>query len=514
MKATGLRVGNRTDPTSGARDLGTEGSTVPAPPPRIWPLFLATFLSTYTFAVANISVPGIQAALDVDSAATALVIGAYTVSFAACLIVCGRLGDRFGRRRLFRIGVLSMIATSALAALAPNVALLIVGRLLQGVAAAITTPQILSSVQAMLTGHARARAVSLYAIIAGVGTIGGQILGGVLTTFFPVEYGWRAAMASIGGIALIAFIGTLWMRDTRSDDPEGLDLLGTVLVAGSLLCLVAGLTNASSMDPLAVLDTPRTFTVTVVLLVGAVIGFVLLGFHLRHRSLASRPSVLPLHVIREPGVRLGVTLACLLFMMLGAFMYNFAVLTQQGFGWSPLHGGVALVLLATAFVVSSSLAPRLQERMGPRVMVLGAFVQALGLAGVAALAFSPAEPGLFQWIFQVCGMFTGGGQGLMMGPLVSVVMNTVPNRVAGLTGGLVATGQQAGMGLGVATLSGVFTALSSLVGMRPAFGYTAALTVLVSFGFAFVAGRLVLHHRRAAALADATSPSRFDNTDS
>ncbi|WP_344306400.1 MFS transporter [Brevibacterium samyangense] len=459
--------------------------------PRIWPLFLATFLSTYTFAVANISVPGVQASLGVNGSQTALMIGAYTVSFAAGLIICGRLGDRYGRRRLFRIGTASMIVTSLITAAAPNLGLLILGRLLQGVSAAITTPQILASVQAMLTGPARSRAIGMYSIVAGVGTIGGQILGGLINSLFPVEYGWRAAMLSIGLIAAIALVGTLWLRDTRSPNPEGLDVTGSIVVALTLFVLITGLTNASSVDPTHPWSEPLTLVSTLALLVLAVGGTFLLWQHIRGRALAQKPSVLPLHVIREPGVRIGVTLAAVFFCMLGGFMYNFAVLTQQGFGWSPLKGGIALLALAGSFVLASSFATRLHDLWGPKVLVIGAGVQSIGLAALAVLAFSPTSNDTFLWLFQICALFTGGGQGLMMGPLVSVVMNTVPTRVAGLTGGLVATGQQAGMGLGVATLSSFFTFASDHVPVRTAFGLTVTLTIAVSCLFGLLAMQLV-----------------------
>lgn len=461
----------------------------PALSPRVWPLYLATFLSTYVFAVANISVPGMQAALDLPGSRTTLVIGAYSVSFAAGLIICGRLGDTFGRRRLFRIGIAAILVCSVLTAFAPTIELLVLGRLLQGCAAALTTPQILSTVQATLTGAARSRAISGYSIFAGIGTVGGNIIGGAINSLFPVELGWRAAFLSIAVIAAVTWAGTGYLRESRSPDPEGFDFPGSAIVAFALLCLITGLTNAAALDPLDPFSTPGMLALTLGLLAASAVGFFVLRRHLLNRELSQRPSVLPLHVITEPAVKIGMVLAALFFLMLSAFMYNFAVFTQQGLGWPPLKSGLSLLVLATSFVISSTFATRLLDSFGPRILLVGSAFQATGFAVLAILAFADAQPFLL-W-YQLVGILIGGGQGLMFGPLISVVMNHVPNRVAGLTGGLIATTQQAGMGIGVATLSSLFTVLFTLLPPMDAFGWVLVVSVALSLLFGLIATRLV-----------------------
>jgi MFS family permease len=460
--------------------------------PRIWPLYVATFLSTYTFSVANIAAPGMQVALELPASRTTLVIGAYSVSFAAGLIICGRLGDTYGRKRLFRIGIASILVTSVLTALAPTPELLILGRLLQGCAAALTTPQILSSIQATLHGAARSRAISLYSVCAGSGTIGGNVLGGAVIGLLPPELAWRGALMTIAVIAAFAWTGSGYLAESRSPSPEGIDGLGSVILAGALLCFITGLTNASAVDPLRPLDSPGQLAVTAALLAGSAVGALLLALHLRRRSAEARPAILPLPVIRVPAVAIGMALALLFFVMLSSFMYNYAVLTQEGLGIAPLTAGTGLIVNGGAFIVVSLFATRLLDRMGPRVMILGAGTQALGLAALATLAFTQTEPFLL-W-FQFTAVLIGGGQGLMFGPLISVVMNHVPDSVAGLTGGLIATAQQGGMGVGVATLSSLFTVLAHSMPIPLAFGWTTAVTVAVSLGFAALVVRL-LHPR-------------------
>lgn len=475
--------------------------TPPAPRPTVWPLYVVTFLATYTIAVASISAPGIQTSLQIPETRTSLVIGAYSATFAAGLIMSGRLGDRYGRRRMFRFGTAGLAVTALLTAAAPNFELLLIARLLQGCAAAATTPQVLSSIQAILTGERRLRAVGLYSVFAGSGTVGGQVLGGFVNSTFGETFGWRAAFASVGVLAVFAWVGARFLTETRSANPLGLDIRGSIILGAALFLLIAGLTNGAAIDVSAPLTTTGPLISTAILLAAALVGLLLLVPHSRSRERTGRPAILPAPVMREPGVRLGVTLACLLFLMIGGFMYNFAILTQIGFGYSPFRTGLVSLGLALAFVASSAIAPRLVSRFGgparggPRVLVIASVLQAAGLASLGVLSLLELTP--FALWFQLCAVLIGGGQGLMLGPLVSVVMAAVPDEVAGLTGGLIATGQQTGIGLGIAILSTVFAGLTQLMPMQTAYGFTTLGTVVLSVVFGLLAARLGAHGRQS-----------------
>lgn len=232
---------------------------------------------------------------------------------------------------------------------------------------------------------------------------------------------------------------------------------------------------------------------------GSLLFFLLLVPHSKSRERALRPSILPINVVREPGVRIGIALACLLFMMIGGFMYNFAILSQIGFGFTPLESGLSMVVLALAFILTSAFAPRLVARLGGtarggrKILILASVVQGVGLSGLGAVALSNTDVTTFLAWFQVTAVFIGGGQGLMMGPLISVIMAAVPDEVAGLTGGLVATGQQTGIGLGVAVLSSVFAGLGQSMPIQIAYGWTAVGTLLLTVIFGLLAFRLSAH---------------------
>ena len=485
----------------------------PDPAPTVWPLYVVTFLATYTIAVAAISAPGIQRELGIGDSGISLVVGAYSATFAAGLIFFGRLGDRWGRRRMFRIGTLGLAVTALLTACAPTFELLVVARLAQGVAAAVTTPQTLASIQSVLRGTARLRAVGLYSVFAGSGTVCGQVVGGLINSAFGPQLGWRAAFASVGLAALIAWWGASRLTESRSASPLGLDARGSVLVAAALLLLIAGLTSAASIDLSSLGGGAETaagaasgagagagsgewdpLVMTGLLLAGSALLFGGLAWHLRVRARSRGPSILPLEILSEPSVRTGMALACVLFMMIGGYAYNFSIVSQQGHGLTPGQSGIVAAALSLAFVGASAVAPRIVAAWGGtivggrRLLLTASLVQGVGMALVAVFVLTGVEP-FFAW-YQVPGVLIGGGQGLMMGPLVSVVMAAVPDEAAGLTGGLVATAQQTGLGLGIAVLSTVFMGLAQFQPQHPAFGWTCAATIVLTALFAFFASRV------------------------
>src|SRR5699024_7276046 len=379
------------------RGAGADAMMQESSRPTAWPLYVVTFLATYTIGVAAISAPGIQDGLRCAESCTLLVVGAYSATFAAGLIFFGRLGDRWGRRRMFRVGTMALALTAALTASAPTVEFLVAARLVQGCAAAVTTPQVLASIQSILRGTARLRAVGLYSVFAGSGTVAGQVIGGLVNSAFGDDLGWRAAFGTVGLLAVVAWVGARHLTETVSPRPLGLDARGSVLVALALLLLIAGLTNVAAIDLVAPLSPAGPLVWTAVLLGASAVCFGLLAVHARVRERVRRPSILPLEVMREPAVRTGMALACLLFMMIGGFAYNYAILSQQGYGLAPWESGLVTAALAVAFVVASGCAPRIVVRWGGtvrggrRTLLVASAVQGTGLVGLGLVAIAGME---------------------------------------------------------------------------------------------------------------------------
>jgi len=454
--------------------------------PRIWPLMLGGFLATYLFSIGNIALPDLQRTLVVPPGPLSLVMGLFAAAFAGTLLIGGRLGDRYGRRRLFVIGMTGVLLTAVVAALAPTIEVLLAARLMQGAAAAALMPQILATVQTILAGRARAAAIGTFSATSGVGTVAGQLVGGAVISLAPDGWGWRAAFLTAAVVAAVGVIGAFGVPPTASSRPAGLDPVGSLLTAITMVLLVAGLSLGPSMG----WSGPIMLA-----LLGAAISGVILVLHQRGRERRGAAALLPPSIVGLPAIRLGMLMALLFFAGYGAFSYNFSLLTQRGLGTTAMESGLATGLFAAAFVAGSLIASRLVARLGSRVMQLGALLQILGLAGLAAISWLGLTP--WTWWFQLVGPIMGVGQALMYAPLVATVMAEVPDRVAGMTGGLISTAQQAALGLGVATVGSLFVQLTGILGPLPAMAIATAAQLVLTVGYLLLAQRMRRTSRQA-----------------
>ncbi|MGO2035336.1 MAG: MFS transporter [Brevibacterium sp.] len=471
----------RNSPTQSVLPTNAEAMAGSAPAPTLWPLHLGAFLATFMFSVSNVAIPALKSDLGADDSTSALVVGLFSAAFAAGLILCGRIGDRFGRRRLFTIGTGALVLVSLGVGLAPDSLTLLIARTAQGLAAAVMMPQILASFQHALTGPARLKALSLFGAFSGVGTVGGQVLGGGLISAFGDTWGWRAAFLSCGLVALAAFLGSLRLTESRSAHPGPLDLPGAVLLGIGMVALVIGL----ALGPVTGwLPLPG------LLLAVSVLGLAAFAIWQNRAEAAGRDPLIPPQVVRVPAAWIGMLMALVFFAGFGTFLFNFSLTSQTGHGDPAWVSGIALGLFAAAFLFVSLLVPRVVGRLGgPGTMLLGTTLQVLSLIGVAWVSASAPEASWNLWL-QIPALSLGAGQALQFGPLVGTVVGAVPDRVAGLSGGLISTMQQAGIAVGVALLGALFHVFILDVGYDDAFALACLVQVVLSL--AFGAGALAL----------------------
>lgn len=191
-------------------------------------LFLAAFLAAFTFGSINLLAPALSAELKADGLQQSFILSSYTTVLAAVLILAGRLGDRYGRRRVLAWGLIIFAFASIAAGLSPSVALLIASRAVQGIGIGLVLPQVLSTIQATSTGEKRVRALAVFAAIAGAGTVIGQMLSGVLLSADLFGLTWRPVMFLSAIVALIALCLTPLVRATKSEAPLSMDTLGAI----------------------------------------------------------------------------------------------------------------------------------------------------------------------------------------------------------------------------------------------------------------------------------------------
>ncbi|MGB8649893.1 MAG: MFS transporter [Mycobacteriales bacterium] len=444
-------------------------------------LLSGVFLAMTDFFVVNVALAGIGHDLSASTSSLELVVAGYAVAYALGLVIGGRLGDAFGRRRLFVLGMAAFTATSALCGLAPSAGLLVAARVLQGLSAAAMVPQVLATLQATTAGAERARALSAFGATGGLAAVFGQLGGGLIVSADLGGTGWRPVfLLNVPvGVAAIA-LALRALPDTRSDRPAAPDLVGTALLGTTVLALLVPLVEGRSQG------WPLWGWVS--LAASVPLGWALLRAEARLES-TGRVPLLPPSLLRLPGIRRGLAIALPFFTGFGGFMFVYAELTQVELGWSPLKAGAALTPMAVTFLAVSLSTARLVARWGRSVITAGGVLQGVGLLVLATTVaadgatLSPAAlvPGM---------LLVGTGQAMVMSPLIGVVLADVPPHAAGAGAGLFSTLQQSALALGVAVYGTVFLELLPHVGEGRAYLVGALIQVTSAVGVVAMSRRL------------------------
>ena len=427
-------------------------------------ILCGTFVYILDFFVVNVALPDIQHSLGASAAAIEWLVSGYALASACLLVTGGRLGDHYGRRRWFCLGLAAFVVASALCALAPSPAVLVAARLLQGAGGAIMAPNILSILGMTYTGRDRVRAISIYGMVMGLAAVGGQLLGGVLIDANVAGLGWRAIFwVNVPiGIAALAAARRL-IPESRAEHAGRLDLPGAALLAAALVAIAAPLVDGRQQG------WPAWSWACLAL------GPVLLAMfaaYLRRASRRGRQPLLDPGIFAVPAFRAGLIVQVLFWCQQAASYLLLALFLQQGRGLGPLESGGVFSVLAAGYLVTSFRAPGLTMRFGSRVIATGAVIGAIGdllmvlavghwgLGGPLAVLF----PGLF---------LLGAGQGLCITPLTTTVLSHANARTVGSVSGALSTAQQVGNSIGVAVSGIIFFGLLDH-GYAPAFALSTA----------------------------------------
>jgi MFS family permease len=422
-------------------------------------VLLGAALPMVDFFIVNVALPTIDRDLNAGPAVLEMVVAGYGVAYAVLLVLGGRLGDMFGRRNLFLWGLALFAATSLACGVAPTAWTLVAARVAQGAASALLLPQALATIQSATSGSSRGKALSYYGATAGVASVVGQVLGGVLVSADIAGSGWRAIFLVNVPVAAVALVLALKsVPETRSAHPARIDKPGTVLLAVALITLLLPLTEGRAAG------WPLWSWVLLAVFPFAAAAFVAVE---RHGERTGRTPLIPPSLVRISSVRSGLLLAVPFFLGFGGFMFIVAVALQDGLHFGALRAGAAIAPLCAAFFVSSLLGPRAVGRFGRTTVTAGALVQAAGLLALTG-TFYWGWPHLGIWTLAPSMVVIGFGQGFVAPVVIRIVLSEVPQAQAGVGGGALATTQQSSLALGVATLGTLFLTLSSSVGVRDA----------------------------------------------
>ena len=412
--------------------------------------------------IVNVAIPSIVADLEIDSTQVQWVQESYTLVFASLLLVFGVLADRIGRRRLMLVGVALFAASSVLAALAPNGAVLIGARLLQGVGGAMILPTTLSIINATFRGKERGIAFAVWGSTIGGMAALGPLLGGWLTT----DYSWRWAFGINPPIALVILVvGMIVIDESFAEHKRRTDLVAAALSVATFGGIVFGLIEGRSLGWWMTLDGASTWwpwalsPVPCAIAVGLLAGFL---FVRRSLSRARRglPVLVPLDLFSITSFRNGNVAA--LVVSLGEFgiLLSLPIWLQNVLDYDALETGWILVALASGSFLASGAAQFLTQRYGAVAVVrVGIGAEIVGVIGIGAVAHVDST---WTSIVPFLAVY-GFGVGLATAQLTGVVLAEVPVEESGSASGTQSTSRQIGSALGIAILGTVLFVSTSAV---------------------------------------------------
>ena len=429
-------------------------SSVQSPPGRSWSalavLMTGTFMFVLDFFIVNVALPSIQQSLRAGEGAIEWIVAGYAISTAVLLVTGGRLGDQFGRRRVFAAGLAAFVLTSAACALAPDPAVLVAARILQGVGAALMAPNILSILGVVYSGPARVRAISVYGMVMGLAAVSGQLIGGVLIRTDLGGLGWRAIFwinVPLGVAALLA--SPRLVPESRASQGSRFDLTGVALITACLVAVVLPLVDGRQEG------WPAWSWIALGSSVPLALAF---AAHQRRKAARGGVPLLSPRVFASWPLRAGLITQTAFWCQQAASYLVIGLYLQQGRGLSPLAAGAVFAVLAAGYLLTSFPAPALTVRFGRSVIAAGAV---LGAAGDGALYLAAGHGGTVSAMSSVAWLFPGlvllgAGQGLCITPLTTTVLSHADPASAGSVSGALSTAQQVGNSIGVAVTGVLF----------------------------------------------------------
>ena len=438
-------------------------------PPRgaLLVLLAGVFTSLLDFFIVNVALPDTQRDLHAGPSAVQFIVAGYGLALAAGLITAGRLGDMYGRRKMYVLGLGLFTLASAACGLAPSAGFLVAARVVQGGAAALLMPQILAIINTSFTGPARARAFTAYGMTVGFGAVFGQLVGGVLIKVDLAGLGWRSIfLINIPiGLAAVALAPRL-LPESRAAGGGRIDLVGAVLVTLGLVAIVLPLVEGQQQG------WPTWVFVSLAASIPLLAAFAL---HQRRLAAGNGFPLVNLALFRERAFSAGMLISLTYQMMMASFFLVLALFLQDGLGLSALQSGLIFLPLGLGYFAASVQSGKIAARLGPQVLALGSLVVSAGYLLLAANLQHGAGwliPGL---------VVAGVGMGLVIAPMPAIVLAGVKPEYAAAASGVLSTTQQAGGSIGVAVIGAVFySALGR--GYPHAFGL--GLAVMAGFGLA------------------------------
>lgn len=409
-------------------------------------LCLGFFMILLDTTIVNIAIPQMSEHLDASLSEILWIINAYILTYAVLLITAGRLGDLYGPKQLFLVGLVIFTAASAACGFAQSPTQMIIFRVIQGVGGALLTPQTLSVLTVIFPPDKRGAAFGIWGAVAGVATLAGPVLGGWLVT----DFGWRWIFFVNVPVGLVTLVlAGIVMPNLRPQRRHRLDWTGTVLVTAGLFLVTFGLIEGQSHDWGQVWGP---ITIVEIISAGVVIPAVFAAHQWTHQN--GEPLV-PFQIFRDRNFSvMNFVAASIAFGMLGLFL-PLTIYLQSVLGLSALQAGLTTAPMSLISMLIAPMAGRTADRIGGKwILFVGLSLFSIGMGVLIASSHVGSSrlhllPGL---------LVAGVGLGLTFAPLQTVAMRNVEPRMAGAASGMINTTRQLGGVIGAAAVGALLQA--------------------------------------------------------
>ncbi|MER5929554.1 MFS transporter [Streptomyces sp. NPDC002054] len=411
----------------------------------------AAFMDLVDVTIVNIAIPAMRSDLGASTSAIQWITAGYALAFAAGLITGGRLGDIYGRKRLFLIGIAGFTAASLLCGIAANPGMLVASRLLQGSMAALMVPQVLAIIHVTFPEHERGKVFGMFGAIVGLGAVSGPMLGALLTEWNLFGLEWRPIFlinlpVGIAGVIL----GRKFIVESKAPKALRLDLVGVVLATLAMVMLIYPLTQGREND----------WPLWGFLCMGAVplVAAAFIGYE-KYKTARDGSPLVELSLFKVKSFAAGIAVQVTFGIATGIFFLVWTLMMQMGLGWSALRSGLTGIPFSLAVSVSAGMSvQKLVPRFGRKVLQAGALI----MAGALVLYIWESQHygmEITSWQMAAPLILLGLGMGLIVAPLTDMVLSEVPREHAGSASGLINTTQQMGNALGLGLTSVVYFGL-------------------------------------------------------
>ncbi|MDN5726550.1 MAG: MFS transporter [Propionibacteriales bacterium] len=432
--------------------MTTPASTTTVAPPARTPIALvgvilvASFMDLLDVTIVAVAAPDIQTSLNATPTQLQWMIAAYALALGAALVTGGRIGDLYGRRRTFLLGLAGFVLASAACALAPTADLLITTRVLQGLMAGLMVAQVFGIIRASLTRQQMGAALGAYGGVQGVAAIAGPLLGGLLVTGNVFDLGWRTIFWVNVPIGLVALaIGRRVIPESREPRSGRLDLAGASLLASALVLILLPIVQGQAWG------WPVWGWALLAAGLAMLVAFVVFE---RRVVAAGRQPLFDPRLLRNRAFSSGLVASLAFFGGIASFFLLLSIQLQDGTGRTALATGLITLPYALGSMLTSGVGVALAPRYGRLLLIIGSLTIALSHVVMWQVITRVDSP--MWWHLGIPLLIGGLGLGLAAPPLVNVILAGVPAAAAGAAGGALSTVNQVGGAVGVAVLGTMF----------------------------------------------------------